>query len=110
MTGLSSASMRRASSPWTITPLGSARRSPRSHRLHEAAAEEPHDVDLVRRLAEEDAAAAHRIELLGAPRPIEEIGEVERGDHAHAPQLAARGDLARTRDRRVEAVAMADDD
>ena len=43
-----------------------------------AAAQQPNDIDLVRRLVEDDAAALVGGELLGPARPVEEIGEVER--------------------------------
>ena len=69
----------------------------RAHAAHEAAAEQAHDVDLVRALAEHDAAALPRVELLGTARAIEEVGEIERGDHAHAAVASPLSISARAR-------------
>src|SRR6185503_2679677 len=74
-----------------------------------AAGEQAHDVDLVRGLVEHHAAAGLRAELLGPPWAIEEVGEVERGDHAQRAVVAAPDQLARPEDRPVETVAVPDD-
>src|SRR5882762_557144 len=54
----------------------------RAHALRLAAGEQPHDVDVVRGLVEHNTAAAFGIKLLGPPRSVQELREVERGDHA----------------------------
>src|SRR5512146_190781 len=76
---------------------------------HPPAAQETDDVDLVRRLVEDHAAALGGNELLGAARAIEEIREVERSDHPHRADLAARDDRAGAANGLIEAVAVADD-
>ena len=48
-------------------------------------------------------------ELLGPPRAVEEVGEIERGDHADRAEFTAFAELAHARDRAIEAVAVADD-
>ena len=71
--------------------------------------EEPRDVDLVRHLVEQDAAAARGVELLGPARAIEEIGVVPGRDHAEPAKLAARDDVAHRAHRRIEGMGVADD-
>ena len=63
----------------------------------------------MRGLAEDDAAALLRVELLRAAQPVEEIRVVLRVDHLHGAVHATGDDLARARDGRVEAVAVTDD-
>ena len=53
-----------------------------AHAAHAPAAEQPHDVDLMRGLAEHHAAAARGVEFFRPARAIEEIREIERVDHA----------------------------
>ena len=79
------------------------------HATRCATAEQPHDIDLMRRLAPDDAAAIARRELLGAAWPIDEIGEVQGGQHPQLPECARCDQLARTKNRRVETVAVPDD-
>src|SRR5882762_1988133 len=71
-----------------VGTFGVARRVPgagrRAHALHAAAAEQPHDIDVMRGLVEHHAAAALGRELLGPPRAVQEVREVERGDHAYS--------------------------
>ena len=74
-----------------------------------ATGEQPHNVDLVRALAEHDPAATRRVEFLRAPRAVQEVGEIERSDHAHAAVGAARDQLSRPPVWRIEAVAVAHD-
>ena len=96
-----------------VRALGGPRRIPRAehgaHAHRATAGEEAHDVDLVRGLAEHDAAALLGAQLLGPARAIEEIRVVERLDHAHAAEIAAPDQLARGEVGRVEAVAVPDD-
>ena len=77
-----------------IRALRRARRVPRSgqraHGRGAAAREQPHDVDLMRSLAEYDAAALLRVELLAAARPVEKVRVVAGVDHAHGAKPAAR--------------------
>ena len=61
----------------------------RAHAPEAPAAEQPHDVDVMRRLVVDRAAAERRVELLRSARAVEEVGEVERGDHAQAAVRAA---------------------
>ena len=97
-----------------IRAFGGPRRIPcareRSHGRDPAAAEQPDDVDLVGGLVEHGAAALGGVELLGPARPVEEVGEVQRSDHPHAPELAALDQRARPADRGIEAVAVPDDE
>jgi hypothetical protein len=72
-----------------------------------AAAEQPRDVDLVRHLVEEDAAALRRVEFLGAARPVEIVRVVPRRDHAETAQFARRDCRAHGADRRIECVGVA---
>src|SRR5205823_11985020 len=60
-----------------------------THGLEAPAAEQSHDVDVVRRLVVDGTAAARRVQLLRAARAIEEVGEVERTDHSQATVRAA---------------------
>ena len=64
----------------------------------------------MRRLVEHRAAALRGVEFFRAARAIEIVGVVERVDHAHRAELAARDQRARARDRRVERMAVADDE
>ena len=73
------------------------------------AGEQPHGVDLVRHLVEQDAAALRGVELLGPARTVEEIRVVEAVDHAEPAELAARDDVAHRAHRRIEGVGVADD-
>ena len=60
-----------------------------AHALHQPAADQPQDVDLVRALAVGDAAALRDVELGGPPRPRHPVGEVPGVDHADAAERAA---------------------
>ena len=82
----------------------------RPHGLDAAAAEQAHDVDLMRRLAEQRAAALSRVELFRPARAVDEIRVVQRRDHAHAAELAAVDQFAAMQDRRVERMTVADDE
>ena len=64
----------------------------------------------MRALTEDDAAALRRVELLRASRPEKEIGVIERGDHPDPPIPAAGDHFAGAQERRVEAVAVADNE
>src|ERR1043166_9618491 len=92
-----------------VATLAAARGVPdagrRAHALHHAAADKPHDVDVVRPLIQHDA-MAHR-ELVLPARAVHELVVVPRVDHAQLAELAAGHDLANFPDRRVEAVRMA---
>src|SRR5882762_11705585 len=96
-----------------VGAFGVARRVPgagrRAHALHAAAAEQPHDVDVMRGLVEYHATAALGRELLWPPRPVQEVREVERRDHSHFAHQALIDDLSCLKNRPVEAVAVADD-
>src|SRR5258708_27039315 len=74
-----------------------------------AAGQIAHNVDMMRRLIEHDAAAAFRAQLFGAAWPIEEIGEIHRGEHAQGPERSAFDDFAGLDDWSVETMAVSDD-
>ena len=97
-----------------IGAFGRPRRVPGAgrgaHAFHAPAAEQPHDIDLMRRLIEHRAAALRGVEFFRAARAIEKVRVVERVDHAHGAERAARDQFARARDRRVERMAVADDE
>ena len=97
-----------------IRALRRSRRVPRSgqraHGCGAAAREQPHDVDLMRSLAEYDAAALLRVELLAAPRPVEKVSVVAGVDHAHGAKPAASHQFRRAQVRGVEAVAVPDEE
>ena len=76
--------------------------------LHQPAADQPQDVDLMRALAIGDAAALRDVELGRAARPRHPVGEVPGVDHADAAERARRDDLAHARDRQIVAMRMAD--
>src|SRR5207237_5245880 len=59
------------------------------------AAAEAHDVDVMRGLVVDRAAAARTVELFRPAWPIQEVGEVHGGDHPQPTVLAARDQLAR---------------
>ena len=79
-----------------------------AHALHQPAADQPQDVDLVRALAVGDAAALRDIELGGAARPRHPVGEIPGVDHADAAERAGGDDLAHPRDRQIVGMRMAD--
>src|SRR5947208_16485312 len=61
------------------------------------------------RLVVYGTAAACGVELLRSPRPVKEVGEVERGDHAQLAMRAAFYQFPGQSDGSIEAVAVADD-
>ena len=63
----------------------------------------------MRRLIEHRAAALRRVEFLRAARAAQEVRVVERVDHAHRAVRAARDQFARAQDRRIERMAVPDD-
>jgi hypothetical protein len=63
----------------------------------------------MRRLVEYRAAARGSRKLLGPPRAVEEVGEVEGRDHADGAMGFLRDELLRMKNGQIEAVAMADD-
>ena len=79
-----------------------------AHALHQSAADQPQDVDLMRALAIGDAAALPDVELGCAARARHPVGEVPGVDHADAAERAGRHDLAHARDRQIVAVRMPD--
>ena len=89
-----------------IGALGRACQVPRAgrgaHAGNAAAADQPHDVDLVRRLVEHGAAALRGVEFLRPARAIEIIRVVQRRDHAHRAERAALNKRAQAQDRRIE--------
>src|SRR6185436_1848866 len=97
-----------------VRALGGPRHVPEAgvgpNTAHLAAREQAHDVDLVRRLVEHHAAAGAGAELLGPPRAVEKVGEVERGDHANRAIGSSFDNLFRLQNRGIKAVAVADDE
>ena len=77
-----------------------ARRCP--HARHPSAADEPHDVDLVRRLIEHRTAALRRVEFFRTAGAIKIIGVVYGVDHAYGTEVAALYQPAQARNRCVE--------
>ena len=67
-------------------------------------------VDLMRGLAEHDAAAERWIQLLWPARPVQVVGVVERGHHPHGAVAPGGDQLGCSGDRRVVAVARADEE
>jgi hypothetical protein len=63
-----------------------------------------------RRLIEHRAAALRGVEFLGTARTADEVRVVERVDHVHAAIRTAHDQRARAQDRRVERMAVADDE
>src|SRR5215472_12410140 len=61
-----------------------------AHAFDQAAAQQSYDVDLMRQLVEQDAAATRGAEFLGPPRPIEIVGVIPRRDHAEASEFSGR--------------------
>ena len=80
----------------------------RADRADRLPREPPHDIDLMRALAEYHPAAARRIELLRAARAIDEIGEVEGQDLAQRAMIARGDQSGGGAHRRVEPVARPD--
>ena len=80
----------------------------RKHGLHQAAAEQTQDVDLVRRLAVDDAATDCGVKLFGPARAVQKIGEVQRRQHAHRAKPPALDHCERAQHRQIEAVAVPD--
>ena len=74
------------------------------------AGQQPHNVHLMRRLAEHDAAALRGVEFLGAARAVEKVGVVLRGHHPDLAIAPAVDQRARAEVGRIEAVAVADDE
>ena len=68
------------------------------------------DVDLVRHLVEQNAAALRGVEFFGPARAVEEIGVVHGGDHAERGRVRrSRSMRAHLAHRRIERVGVADD-
>ena len=63
----------------------------------------------MRRLIENRTAALRGVEFFRAARAVEIVGVVQRRDHAHRAVCAARDQFARAQNRRIEGMAMADD-
>src|SRR3954469_14272747 len=63
----------------------------------------------MRRLVIDGAAAARGVERCRPPRPVKEVGEVERGDHPQPAMRAAFYQFPGQSDGSIEAVAVADD-
>ena len=74
---------------------------------HKATGEQAHDIDLVRGLAVDDAAASARVQLFGAARAVEKIGVIERRNHSYAAVRAAADQFAGAQNRQVKTVAVA---
>src|SRR6202035_4475633 len=66
----------------------------RPQALDQSAAEEAHDIDLVRALPKADAAADAGVDFRGEPRALQPIIEVPGADLDDGPQPAATHDLA----------------
>ena len=81
-----------------------------SHAVYTSATQQAHYVNLVRRLAVDDATTGRRVELFRTTRAVQEIGEIHRRDHPDIAKHAAVDELPRAPDRQVEAVAVADDE
>ena len=81
----------------------------RPHAFHASAGDQPDHLDLMRRLVVDGAAALPRVELFGTARAVEEVGEVESGDHAQCAIGAAFHQGAQPLDRRIEGMGMPDD-
>jgi hypothetical protein len=75
-----------------------------------AAGQQPNDVDLMRALAQDHAAAQRGVELLGPAQAIQKVGVILRGDHPDGADGTALDDLARAEYRTIEAVAVPDDE
>ncbi len=80
----------------------------RAHAADPPAAEQAHDVDLMRALAEQHATALRGVEFFRPARPHHVIGVVQGVDHPHRAIDAAVDQFARMQDRRIEAVAVPD--
>ncbi len=76
----------------------------RAHALHEAAADQAQDVELMRALPERDAAAERLIELFRAARTVDPIAVVDVVEQPRASEFAARDQLAHRPVRFVVAV------
>ena len=81
-----------------------------AHAAQPPSPDQPHHVDLMRHLVEQDATAACRIELFRPPRPVEEIRVIPRRDHAEPAEFAARHDAPHFAHRWIEGVCMTDDE
>src|SRR6185437_1081839 len=75
-----------------------------AHTPHQTAADQAHDVDLMRSLVEHDP-AAHR-QLVAHARPVHEFVVVPAIDHAELAQLAALDDFTHFTNRPIEAMCM----
>ena len=80
----------------------------REDTLYQATAEQAQDIDLVRRLAVDDTAASGRVEFVGTPGTVQEVGVIESRQHAHRAETPALDQRARVQHGQIETVTVSD--
>src|SRR5438309_2037869 len=83
-------------------PLGIPDTGHSADAAHQAAADPAHDVQLVRALAKNDAAAEGRVQLFGDPAAVDPVRVVPSVYQPDTPDFAALDDLPHAEDRRLE--------